>query len=286
MNKQQVSLADLFKEGEELLKKAQIDTPRREATLLIAAALQKTRTELLMMNKDIKLDPSLIRSYFIRRSRHEPYAYIIRKQGFWSLDLKVSEATLIPRADSEALIEAVLKVFPDRSLPYQILDLGTGTGCLLLAALSEYPQSFGIGVDRIEKAVILARQNAKSCGFLQRSVFMTGSWGEALKGKFDIILSNPPYIREHELADLMPDVKDYEPLSALDGGRDGLNAYRIICQQALDLLTDKGKIILELGIAQEKEVIEIAHKVGLSVVEKQQDLNGCIRALVFSRTKL
>lgn len=281
-----VPLALLFKEGEIILKKAGVESPRREATLLIAAALQKSRAELLMMDKSSEIDPSLIRSFFTRRSRHEPYAYIIRQQGFWSLNLKVSESTLIPRADSESLIEALLKVCPDYNRVYKILDLGTGTGCLLLAALSEYPQSIGIGIDRVKEAVFLARDNAQTCNLSQRAAFVVGDWANAVNGQFDIILSNPPYILEYELSTLMPDVREYEPKSALSGGKDGLDAYRSICQQACNLLTDEGKIILEIGVGQEEHVINIAHKAGLSVVEKQQDLNGCIRALVFSCTKL
>lgn len=281
-----VTLASLIQEGERLLQQANVEFPRREVMLLIAAALQKSRTELFLMDKACCVDPTIIRSYFYRRSQHEPFAYIVGEQGFWSLDLDVSQATLIPRADSEALIEVLLKTVPERQASYRFLDLGTGTGCLLLAALSEYPNSFGIGVDYQEQAARLAKNNAQKCQLAERSVFFTGYWGDALKGRFDVILSNPPYIREHELLTLMPDVKDYEPMSALDGGKDGLNAYRYICRQSADLLSDQGVLIVELGIEQEQAVIHLAGEVGLYVVQKQQDLNGYIRALVFSRLKL
>ena len=132
----------------------------------------------------------------------------------------------------------------------------------------------------------MARKNAEKCKLADRSIFYTGYWGNALKGEFDIILSNPPYIREHELLNLMPEVKNYEPMSALAGGRDGLDAYRLICYQAADLLTEQGVLILELGIEQEEHVTEIGRDVGLHVVQKQQDLNGYTRALVFSNIKL
>lgn len=285
-NSVQIPLASLIQEGEMLFQKAGIEAPRREAMLLIAAALKKSRTELFLMDKTELIDPVLIRSYFYRRSQHEPFAYIVREKGFWSLNLEVSEATLIPRADSETLIEVLLKLFPKRQTRYNFLDLGTGTGCLLLAALSEYTKSFGIGVDYKEQAVRLARKNAEKCKLADRSIFYTGYWGNALKGEFDIILSNPPYIREHELLNLMPEVKNYEPMSALAGGRDGLGAYRLICYQAADLLTEQGVLILELGIEQEEHVTEIGRDVGLHVVQKQQDLNGYTRALVFSNIKL
>lgn len=278
-----ISLGHLIQEGEQLLKAADIEDARREAQLLIAAALQKTMTEIFMMDKNTLIDPVLIRQYFARRAKREPFAYIVKEQGFWSLDLEVSSATLIPRADSEALIEVLLKLLPDKNAPYRFLDLGTGTGCLLLAALSEYPNSFGVGIDLVPQATALASKNAKRCQLQDRAVFMAGHWADSIQGQFDVILSNPPYIRKHELLELMPEVQNYEPMSALDGGEDGLDAYRYICHQAVDLLSDKGIIILELGIKQDQEIAKYALSKGLSVVQKQHDLNDCIRALVLSR---
>ncbi|EUK17503.1 peptide chain release factor N(5)-glutamine methyltransferase [Commensalibacter papalotli (ex Servin-Garciduenas et al. 2014)] len=286
MQHTETSLASLIQEGEQLLKAADIEDCRREAQLLIAAALQKSITEIFMMDKNTQLDPVLIRQYFARRAEREPFAYIVKEQGFWSLDLAVSPATLIPRADTESLIEVLLTLLPDRQKPYRFLDLGTGTGCLLLAALSEYPNAFGLGVDKIEQAALLAGANAKQCQLEKRSSFITGNWADAVQGSFDVILSNPPYIRKKELLELMPEVQAYEPMSALDGGEDGLDAYRYICNQAVDLLSDQGILILELGIKQDIEVSNIALSKGLYVVQKQHDLNGCIRALVLSRQTL
>ncbi|CAI3956632.1 peptide chain release factor N(5)-glutamine methyltransferase [Commensalibacter papalotli (ex Botero et al. 2024)] len=286
MQHTETSLASLIQEGEQLLKAADIEDCRREAQLLIAAALQKSITEIFMMDKNTQLDPVLIRQYFARRAEREPFAYIVKEQGFWSLDLAVSPATLIPRADTESLIEVLLTLLPDRQKPYRFLDLGTGTGCLLLAALSEYPNAFGLGVDKIEQAALLAGANAKQCQLENRSSFITGNWADAVQGSFDVILSNPPYIRKKELLELMPEVQAYEPMSALDGGEDGLDAYRYICNQAVDLLSDQGILILELGIKQDIEVSNIALSKGLYVVQKQHDLNGCIRALVLSRQTL
>lgn len=278
-----ISLGILIQEGEQLLKAAEIEDARREAQLLIASALQKSITAIFMMDKNTLIDSVLIRQYFARRAKREPFAYIVKEQGFWSLDLEVSPATLIPRADSEALIEVLLKLFPDKNAPYRFLDLGTGTGCLLLAALSEYPNSFGVGIDLVPQAAALASKNAQRCQLQDRAVFMAGHWADSIQGQFDVILSNPPYIRKHELLELMPEVQDYEPMSALDGGEDGLDAYRYICHQAVDLLSDKGIIVLELGIKQDQEIAKYALSKGLSVVQKQHDLNDCIRALVLSR---
>ncbi|MDI2113026.1 peptide chain release factor N(5)-glutamine methyltransferase [Commensalibacter nepenthis] len=286
MQDAQISLGLLIEEGERILKVAEVEDPRREAQLLIAAALQKTMSEIFMMDKNTLIDPVLIRQFFARRAKREPFAYIVKEQGFWSLDLAVSPATLIPRADTETLIEVLLKLLPDRQKLYNFLDLGTGTGCLLLSALSEYPNAFGIGVDKIEAAALLASRNAKYCQLEKRAAFMTGNWADGLQGSFDVILSNPPYIRKKELLELMPEVKEYEPMSALDGGEDGLDAYRYICNQAVDLLSNQGILVLELGIKQDEEVSDIALSRGLYVVQKQQDLNDCTRALVLSRQTL
>lgn len=278
-----ISLGHIIEEGAELLNASEIEGARREAQLLIAAALQKSMTEIFMMDKNTQVDPVLIRQYFARRAQREPFAYIVKEQGFWSLDLEVSPATLIPRADSEALIEVLLKLLPDKNAPYRFLDLGTGTGCLLLAALSEYPNSFGVGIDLVPQAAALASKNAQRCQLQNRAVFMAGHWADSIQGQFDVILSNPPYIRKQELLELMPEVQDYEPMSALDGGEDGLDAYRYICHQAVDLLSDKGIIIFELGIKQDQEIAKYALSKGLFVVQKQRDLNDCIRALVLSK---
>ncbi|CAI3956851.1 Methylase of polypeptide chain release factors (HemK) (PDB:1NV8) [Commensalibacter communis] len=283
MQEIQIPLGLLIREGEILLKAAEIEDPRREAQLLIAAALQKSMTEIFMMDKNTLIDPVLIRQYFARRGKREPFAYIVKEQGFWSLDLAVSPATLIPRADSESLIEVLLELLPDRQKYYRFLDLGTGTGCLLLAALSEYPNAFGVGVEKIPQAALLAHKNAQYCKLQDRASFLIGNWADAVQGEFDVVLSNPPYIRKKELLELMPEVQQYEPMSALDGGDDGLDAYRYICNQAIDLLSNNGILVLELGIKQDIEVSNIALLKGLSVVKKQQDLNGCIRALVLSR---
>lgn len=278
-----ISLGHIIEEGAELLNASEIEGARREAQLLIAAALKKSITEIFMMDKNTLIDPVLIRQYFARRAKREPFAYIVKEQGFWSLDLEVSPATLIPRADSEALIEVLLKLLPDKNAPYRFLDLGTGTGCLLLAALSEYPNSFGVGIDLVLQAAALASKNAQRCQLQNRAVFMAGHWADSIQGQFDVILSNPPYIRKQELLELMPEVQDYEPMSALDGGEDGLDAYRYICHQAVDLLSDKGIIIFELGIKQDQEIAKYALSKGLFVVQKQRDLNDCIRALVLSK---
>ena len=161
-----------------------------------------------------------------RREAHEPLALIVGHREFWSLEFAVSPATLIPRPESETLIEAAVAAFANREPPRLVLDLGTGTGCLLLAALSEFPAAFGIGVDRSAEAAALAARNAAALHLADRALFVCGDWADALSTRFDLVLGNPPYIPTEDLGSLMPDVARYEPRTALDGGPDGLAAYR------------------------------------------------------------
>jgi len=208
-----------------------------------------------------------------------PMAWILGRQGFWTLDLAVSPATLIPRPDSEAVVEAALEAFPDPSTPLRVLDLGTGTGCLLLAVLAERPAGFGIGVDVAPEAAALAAANAGRNGLAGRAAFLAGDWAAALGGRFDLILSNPPYIESAVIPTLMPEVARHEPARALDGGTDGLDAYRRIVAALPALLAPGGAAVLELGAGQRKAVEALARAVGLAPSGCRMDLGGIERAL-------
>lgn len=225
-------------------------------------------------------DESRLDTLIARRVAHEPMAFILGRQGFWTLDLAVSPATLIPRADSETLIEAALAAFPDRNAVRRVLDLGTGTGCLLLAALAEFPEAQGIGVDLVPQAAALARRNAARNGLADRACFLAGSWAEALSARFDLILSNPPYIETADIPALMPEVARHEPGSALDGGLDGLDAYRAILIQLPGLLAPDGLAVLELGEGQADAVSALARASGLTIRGLRADLGGVGRALM------
>jgi release factor glutamine methyltransferase len=166
--------------------------------------------------------------------------------------------------------------------PRRALDLGTGTGCLLLAALSEFPAAFGIGVDRSPTAVALAAHNAAKLRLADRAAFLIGDWAEAVDGRFDLVLCNPPYIPTSELTGLMPEVARYEPRAALDGGLDGLSSYRRLVSDLPRLLTGTGSAVLELGTGQAESVARLAHDAGLTS-EPRQDLAGTTRALVLRR---
>ncbi len=199
-------------------------------------------------------DMVVLQSYIERRKKGEPVSKIIGHKGFWSLDLKVTTETLDPRPDSETLIDAVLKHFPDKKKPFRILDIGTGSGCLLLALLSEYPNAKGIGIDISIHALDVAKTNA--CGFsatFQQLDWTSLTWADSL-GQFDVIVSNPPYIRTADIQTLDAEVKKYDPLTALDGGVDGLNAYRAIGKNIAKLLYPYGKVFFEIGQGQERDV--------------------------------
>jgi release factor glutamine methyltransferase len=217
-----------------------------------------------------------------RRCAREPLALILGRREFWSLDFAVSADTLIPRPESETLVESALAAFPDRDKPRAILDLGTGTGCLLLAALHEFPRAFGVGVDRSAAAAGLAARNAAALGLAGRAAFLCADWDTPLAGRFDLVLCNPPYIPTSDIDGLMPEVARYEPRSALDGGTDGLNGYRRVFTSLSCRLTEGGVAILELGQGQAESVAGLAQAAGLAA-EARADLLGITRALVLRR---
>jgi release factor glutamine methyltransferase len=263
----------------QLLRAAAIESPRQEARLLLAHAMS-TSSETLLRDPRAAVPTEAVarfRRALDQRLAHVPMAQITGRAGFWTLELEVSPETLIPRADSEALIEAVLE---SGRQPTRILDLGTGTGCLLLAALSEFPAARGLGVDLRPGAAALAARNAARHGLADRAAFLAGDWATALTGRFDLILSNPPYIESAAIPGLMPEVARHEPASALDGGADGLDAYRAILADLPRLLAPRGLAVLELGAGQAAAVGALAQARGLGVVGLRADLGGIARAII------
>ncbi len=260
------------------LSAAGIEDPRREARLILAAAHGVDAAGLLLRDD---VDEALFEPLLRRREAREPLAYILGRREFWGLDFAVSSATLIPRPDSETLVEAVLELGGDIR---RVLDLGTGTGCLLLAVLQEHHGAFGVGVDVSAAAAALAARNAAALGMAGRAAFFAGDWAAALNGKFDLVLSNPPYIPAADIAGLMPEVAQYEPLSALVGGPEGLEAYRRIIAALPDLLTKDGKAVLELGVGQAPYVSDIAREAGFSCATRR-DLGGHERAAILTQRK-
>jgi release factor glutamine methyltransferase len=249
----------------------------RESRILLAHALGATR-EALIAEPGRLVDPAPFLAMVERRRAREPIARIVGRKGFWTLDLEVSGASLVPRPDSETVVEAALDAAP--SGPCRVLDLGTGTGCLLLAVLSELPGAWGVGVDREPEAALLAARNADAAGLAERAAFLAGDWADAVAGRFDLVLSNPPYIPSGDIAGLMPDVALHEPRLALDGGADGLDAYRAILPALDRLLAPGGAAVLECGIGQSSAIAAMAH--GWSV-DIHRDLAGIERALRLRR---
>jgi release factor glutamine methyltransferase len=260
------------------LAAAGIEDPRREARIILAAALGTDAAGVFAYENIAEQN---FETLVQRRAAREPLAYILGRREFWGLEFMVSPATLIPRPDSETIIEAALAVFPERNAVQRILDLGTGTGCLLLAALHEFPAAYGIGVDSDTAAAALARRNAELLGLAPRAAFFAGDWAAALDAKFDLILCNPPYIPAADLSGLMPEVAKFEPRAALDGGADGLAAYRCVIAALPALLAQRGVAILELGFGQEESVAALAEQAGFATATRA-DLAKIPRALVIT----
>ncbi len=218
-----------------------------------------------------RLDARLLTSeeQIARRIAREPVAYILGRKEFWSLDLAVGPGVLIPRPESETLIEQVLKHFPDRGAALDILDLGTGSGCLLAAALSEYPNAHGVGIDSSPEALVWARQNLR-----ERVELVLGDFADA-RGAYDVILANPPYIAASDIAGLAPEIRLYEPVRALHGGPDGLDAYRALAPLIRRLLKPEGRAFLEIGVGQGPAVAEL-----MKSTEIARDLAGIERCVI------
>lgn len=271
--------------GAERLRAAGVAEARRDSRLLLSHALGG-RPDLVTGYPERPLAPdqaAAFRAAVGRRAAREPVARILGRREFWGLEFRVSPATLDPRPDSETLIEALLDRLPDPSAPLSLLDLGTGTGCLLLALLSELPAATGVGIDRSEEALAVARANAEALGLAARATFRQGDWAEGLDGGWQVIVSNPPYIVSAEIPDLPPEVARFDPRAALDGGVDGLAAYRRIASRLPDLLDRSGILALEIGAGQGDEVEAILAAAGLAPLGRRRDLAGIERCVLAAR---
>lgn len=216
-----------------------------------------------------------------RRLAREPVARIVGRREFWGLPFALSPETLVPRPETETVVETALRHRPERTR--RVLDLGTGSGCLLVALLHEIAGATGIGVDRSPAALVTARGNAARNGVADRASFLAGDWGAALDGRFDLIVSNPPYIASAVIQGLEPEVRAHDPLLALDGGADGLSASRAILDQAAGLLAPAGVVVLEIGFDQGATVPGMGRGAGLEVLEVARDLGGQPRAVALKR---
>ena len=263
------------------LRAAGVEGAGLDARLLLAHAAGLDQAALLRERDravGTLVDEAAFEALLERRAGREPLALIVGRQGFWSMEFAVSGETLVPRADSETLIEAAVAARAPGAVR-RVLDLGTGTGCLLLAALTAFPDAWGLGVDCAPGAVRLARRNAAALGLGGRAGFVCGDWGAAVGGGFDLVLSNPPYVAAGEIGGLMPEVARFEPRRALDGGVEGLDAYRALVPAWPGLLAPAGVAVLELGAGQAEAVGGLARAAGFGVGVRA-DLGGVARAMV------
>jgi len=253
---------------------ASSDTPRLDAELLMAHALGVER-EVLLLSLMETAAPGTFEALVERRVLGEPMAYITGRRSFWTIELEVGPGVLIPRPDSETLMEAALAHFGVEG-PARVLDLGTGPGTLLLAALHQWPSAQGLGIDASEAALAFARRNTERLGLAQRAAFQLGDWGEGTEETFELILCNPPYVAPG--AELPRDVADFEPALALFADEDGLAEYRRLAPQIARLLAPEGLACVEIGAEQEAAVAQLFQAQGLSATP-HRDLAGHVRCL-------
>lgn len=259
-----------------------VEGPRAEARLLLAHVLGGDRARTL--SGQVTPDQQTIfESFVTRRAAREPLAYITGQREFWSLDFRVGPGVLIPRPDSETLIEEALRQIPDRTTPLVLADLGTGSGALLVAALTEFPHANGIGFESDAKAAGWARQNLPLHRLTGRAEIRETDWNAAPENTFDLVLSNPPYVRAEDIEKLEPEVRDHEPGVALDGGGDGLDAYRNLAGLLPRILRSGGMAIVELGMGQDAAMEPLFKE--LDLVRIAPDLAGIPRALALKKPK-
>jgi release factor glutamine methyltransferase len=259
---------------------------RAVADRLRAVAGEAATLEARWLLEQAGTDDERLEAFIARRLSGEPVDRIIGRCGFWTLDLKVTPATLSPRSDTETVVRAgrdAMLARHGRHAALRFLDCGTGTGAILLALLDEFPGATGLGIDLGEEALLVARENARHTGLSSRATFQQGDWTAGLSGPFDLIVSNPPYIPTLDIAGLDTEVRDHDPHLALDGGEDGLVCYRALLPQIPPLFAHDGVAVLEFGQGQGAALQEIALSCGLSLVEFRNDLNGIERAVILNK---
>jgi len=261
---------------------AGIDTARLDARLLLGDVL-KLETAELVAHPERPLtaaESERFRDLIERRCRHQPVSQLLARREFWGLSYRVTADTLIPRPETETVVEAALADIADRGQALRILDLGTGTGCLLLTLLHELRQATGIGIDCSPAALAVARANAEALGLAERAEFRLGNWIDGLTESFDLIVSNPPYITTPDMDQLAPEVARHEPHLALHGGSDGLDCYRAIARGLTGRLHPDGRLLLEIGADQGDWVAAIFAAAGFQCTARRNDLAGLPRCLV------
>jgi release factor glutamine methyltransferase len=254
------------------------ETLHAAAARLAAAGIDEPMREARILAREAK-DATTFDAYIARRERREPVAYILGRKEFWSLEFEVSPAVLIPRPDSETLIETALKELRANP-PNRILDLGTGSGCLLIALLTEFPHATGIGLDISRNALAVAKRNAARNNVVARAQFVEADFANALQQRFDLVVANPPYVADAEHAKLDPDVRDHEPRLALTSGRDGLDAITAIARVLPGIMKPDALALIEIGHEQGKTAAQTLRSNGLAVARVVKDLGARDRVIV------
>lgn len=275
------SAADVLRDAAAQLNVAGIESARLEARLLLAHILKISPDELITGARAIDANVhAAFTALLNRRLGHEPLAYIVGTKEFWSLPFAVGPGALIPRPETELMIELALIQYADHNAPLRALDLGTGSGCILIAFLSAFPHATGVGIDISEQALHWARQNAQMNNVAGRCHFTLGDWAHDVTEKFDVIFTNPPYIDNAGMATLAPDVKDHEPGLALFGGADGLASYGALAPHIANHLAPKGYAFIEMGMGQAVAIEQIMAGAGLKTRHIAPDMAGIERCLV------
>ncbi|MDB5419593.1 MAG: hemK [Phenylobacterium sp.] len=283
-----LTLLQAWQTAKQRLEHAGLAGPVIDARLLVEAAADATRAEIVT-------DPyraltaeqeATLADYLSRREHREPVSHILGRKGFWKILLQVNANVLTPRPDTETVLDVVLKDFPEHA-PWNVLDLGVGSGAILLAILAERPAATGLGVDVSEEAIAVARDNAAALGLAGRTALLRGDWTAGLaEGTFDLVVSNPPYIATEVIETLEPEVRQYEPRVALDGGPDGLDAYRILASEILRVLKPGGRFAVEIGYDQKDAVEALFRAAGAADVRTTRDLGDRDRVVAGSKNPL
>ena len=275
-----MNVLEVINIGAKNLRQNKIESSKLDSELLLAKVLKKKREEILI-NLEQKICSKHIYIYkdlIFRRSLNEPLAYIMGEKEFWSKNFSVSKDTLIPRPETELMVEKLIRIFKEKKI--SILDIGTGSGCILISLLSELKTSKGKGIDISKKALLIAKKNAERLGVLNKLRFLNKSINTKFNQKFDLIVSNPPYIKSNDIRNLKEDIKRFEPRIALDGGNDGLDLIKKVIYKSRYILKVKGMLALEIGNEQFKKVSKILKKNSFKIEHIIKDCKDNIRGVI------
>ncbi len=279
-----MNIENILSEGINILQKNKIANPQLDSEILLSNSIKRDKKHIILNPKEILNSDQLVKfkSLIERRKKGEPIAYLINKKEFWKDEFFVNKDVLIPRPDSELIIEQVLKIY-SKDVQLQVLDIGTGSGCILLSILKERSNFYGTGIDISKKSINVSKFNAKQLNLTNRVKFFHSSVDNFNNGKYDIIVSNPPYIEQLSLKYLEKDVVNFEPKLALSGGFDGFSKIRKVINKASILIKKNGKFILEIGFNQKNKVIKILKEEGFYVNKAIKDYGNNDRCIISTK---